>query len=303
MLSQHKKHLAVLAIILANIIWGAAAPIFKWSLQDMPPFTFAFLRFTLAALLLLPFTLHKLALRKGDILFIMLLAFFGFTINISFFLVAMTLTKSINAPIIGSAGPVFLVIGSMLYLKERPKRRVVTGTLLSLTGILVITLQPILQQGVDGSMFGNILLVVATIASVIYTLLLRKVADKYSPVTLTFWTFAIGAVTFLPGVLYESRGLMQLSTIHLQGMLGIIYGAVFSSVIAYLAFTYALRLINVNEIGTFLYLDPVVAVLIAYPLLGEKVTATYALGAILVFLGIFFSEKRLHWHPLHKLFG
>ena len=301
MFSKHNKHLAILAIILANTIWGAGSPIFKWALQDIQPFTLAFLRFSLAALFLLPFAIHKLHIKRGDIPSIILLAVFGFTINISLFLVGITLTKSINAPIIGSAGPVFLVIGSILYLKEKPKRKVIFGTLISLLGVVLITLQPILQHGTASSTLGNTLLILSTIATVAYTLLLKKFANKYPLTTLTFWTFAIGAATFLPGVLYESHGLLPLTGIHLQGLIGVAYGAVFSSLIAYLAYAYALKWIDAEEIGTFLYLDPVVAILIAYPLLGETVTSAYVLGAILVFLGIFFSEKRLHWHPIYKL--
>lgn len=291
-----------MAVILANIIWGAGSPIFKWSLQEMPPLTFAFLRFSLASLILLPLVLHKLHVKKQDILDLIFLAFFGFTLNISLFLVGITLTKSINAPIIGSAGPVFLVIGAIVYLKERPKRRTIIGALISLLGILIITLQPVLLHSSEGSLLGNALLILSTISSVIYTLLLKKIAGKYDSFTLTFWTFAIGAVTFLPGALFEGHGQLLITGLHTQALLGIAYGAFFSSIVGYLAYTYAVRVVDMSEIGTFMYLDPVAAILIAYPLLGEKVTSAYILGAILVFLGIFFAEKRLHWHPIHKLF-
>lgn len=296
-----KKRLAILAIIAANIIWGAAAPIFKWSLLDIPPFTFAFVRFLLATLLLFPFAYHKLHIRKSDILYLILISFFGFTINISCFLIAMTLTRSINAPIIASSGPVFLLIGSFLYLKERTKRKILLGTLVSLLGILIITVQPILQKGVDDSMFGNVLLIIATIASVIYTLMLKKIAGRYSTVTLTFWTFAISTFTFLPGMYYETHGFLQFAHFHTQGILGLLFGAVFSSIIGYLLFTYAIKYIQANEIGVFLYIDPVIAIIIAAPLLGEYITPVYLAGSLLVFTGIFVSEKRIHWHPLHKL--
>lgn len=59
---------------------------------------------------------------------------------------------------------------------------------------------------------------------------------------------------------------------------------------------------HTTEVSVFVYIDPIVTILIAAPLLGEKPDATFLVGAILVFGGIFISEGRLHWHPLH-LFG
>src|SRR3989344_9043080 len=111
-----KHHLAIFALIIANIIWGAASPIFKWSLQDIQPFTLAFLRFFIGALLLLPFTLHNLHIQKRDWVKLSLLSLSGITINISFFFIAIQMTSSINAPIIASAAPVFIIVGSFLFL-------------------------------------------------------------------------------------------------------------------------------------------------------------------------------------------
>ena len=62
-----RTQLAIIALIVANIIWGAAAPIFKWTLQEVQPFTFTFLRFFFSALVLLPFTIHRLKINAEDI--------------------------------------------------------------------------------------------------------------------------------------------------------------------------------------------------------------------------------------------
>ncbi len=57
----------ILALIITNIIWGAASPIFKFALQNIPPFTLAFIRFFFAGLLFLPFVFlfyQKLSLKR-----------------------------------------------------------------------------------------------------------------------------------------------------------------------------------------------------------------------------------------------
>ena len=117
------RHVAIIALIIANIIWGASSPIFKWSLENVQPFTLAFLRFFIASLILWPFALPHITLKIKDIPKIILLAAIGITIHISLFFLGLKLTSSINVPIIGASAPIFLMIVAFLYLHEKPKRK------------------------------------------------------------------------------------------------------------------------------------------------------------------------------------
>ncbi|MDP3940924.1 MAG: DMT family transporter [bacterium] len=300
-LSKHR--LAVVALIVANIIWGAASPIFKWSLQDIQPFTLAFLRFFLAALIILPFTLHQLHVKRQDWGKLALMSFFGITINISFFFVALQITASVNAPIIGSAGPVFIILGSLLFLKEKLKKIVLIGTLVSLIGVVAIVAQPLIEKGLDASFIGNLFLIVAVLGGVGHTLLLRRMTRNYSSLTITFWTFALGSVTFIPMMYREVQRGGFLTGVGMQGFIGIVFGALLCSALAYYLFAIALKYVVASESSVFTYMDPIVAIAIAVPLLGEKITPIFTIGSLLVFTGIFIAEKRINWHPIHLLFN
>lgn len=294
-----KSHIALLALVGVNIIWGASPPIFKWSLDVIPPFTFVFLRFLLATLILLPFALHKLKIKKVDFPKLLLLAFVGFTLHISTIFVGLTLAPSINASIIASGAPVFILVGSYFFLKEKLRKVTVFGTVLSLLGILVIVLRPVFDTGIEGAVIGNLLLLSATMSFVVYTILLKKFNLPYSPLTIIFWTFALATITFFPLYAWETQ--LAPLQIPLQGLIGILFGAVFTSSIAYMLFAFALKHVHASEVGIYLYIDPVITVLIAVPLLGETITLTYVMGALLVFAGIFIAEGRLQYHPLHRL--
>src|SRR5258708_287477 len=102
-----KRQLAILALIANNIIWGAAPPIFKWSLIGIPPFTLAFLRFFIACILIFPFICKDLSIKNKDIPKLFILAVFGIVINISFFFLGLQRATSIDVSIIASAAPVF----------------------------------------------------------------------------------------------------------------------------------------------------------------------------------------------------
>lgn len=297
--SKHKQ--AVLALILANIIWGAASPIFKWSLENVGTFTLAFLRFFLATLILLPFAYRNLKIRAEDFTKFVLLAFSGVTFNITFFFLGLKLAPSINAPIIATAGPIFLLIGSFFILKEKLRPKVILGTSVGLLGVILIIIRSIFENGVDLAVAGNFLLVLATFAAVIHVILTKKIVANYEAITVTVWQFSIGSLSFLPSFLIEIKKYGFLTNLQTPGIVGIVFGAVLSSALAYYLYHWAVKYLLAQEVGVFAYLDPIIAVVIAVPLLGEIPTPTYLLGALLVFSGIFIAEGRIPYHPIHHL--
>jgi len=295
------RNRAILALIVANIIWGAASPIFKLALQNLPPFTLAFLRFYGAMLLIFPLAITNLWVERRDWLKLILLSFLGITINITFFFFGLKSAPSINAPIIASSGPVFLYLFSIFILKEKPHRKVFTGLIISLIGVLIIVGQPILSQGVDGQLVGNLFFVLAMLGAVGHAIVSKEILRKYSPATVTFWSFLIGSLTFLPFFFYELIKFHPFATIDSRGWFGLVFGIVLSSAVAYFLFEWGIKQIEGQEVGLFTYIDPLAAAIIAIPLLGEVITPIFLIGSLLVFGGIFLAEGRLHYHPFHKL--
>lgn len=293
-----------LALIIANLIWGAASPIFKLALTNIPPFTLAFIRFFFAAVFILFFMGKKWQkISSHDFFLICLAAFFGISINIAFFFLGLKMTLSINAPIIASAGPVFLYLLSIFILKEKPKLKIFYGMMVALFGVLIIILSPIFvdnKQLVLGEIEGNLFFVLATIGSVLNTLINKDVLKRINPYLVTFIGFAFGSVTFIPFMLPELSS-WSLMSLNINGWLGIIFGVFLSSGLAYFLSNYGISKIKAQEVGLFTYIDPVVAVLIAIPLLHEYPNLYYIIGSAMVFLGIYLAERRIHWHPIYKL--
>ena len=295
----------ILALIIANIIWGMAAPIFKFSLQNIPPFTLAFIRFFFAGLIFVPFVINKwqpLTIRQW--IEIILVGFFGVTINISFFFLGLSKTDSINAPIIASAGPIFIYLLSVLLLKEKPKLKVLTGMLVGLLGVLIIIMTPIFlgqKKIIFGEVEGNLFFLLATIGTVIQTIIGKNVLKKVNSFQVVFISFLFGSLTFLPFVRSELINWNIFNDLDIRGAIGIVFGVFFSSALAYYLYYWGISKLKAQEVGLFAYIDPVIAVLIAIPLLGEHPNIYFLVGSLFVFGGIYLAEGRLHWHPFHKL--
>lgn len=297
-LSRHQQ--AILALIIANMIWGAASPIFKWALTDIQPFTLAFLRFFVASFIFIPFVWRDLKIKREDISNLLILSFTGITFNISFFFLGLRLAPSINAPIIATSGPIFLLIGSFFILRERLKKKVITGTIIGLVGVLLIILRPLIENGFDSAILGNFFFVLATFGGVLHTIYTKKIAANYKAMTITFWSFLIGATTFLPLFFLEIKDTGFLLDLGAPGIVGLLFGIFLSSSAAYYLYHLAIKQLLAHEIGVFTYLDPIIAILIAIPLLGEIPTLTFLLGSILVFVGILVAEGRLPYHPIQQ---
>jgi drug/metabolite transporter (DMT)-like permease len=289
---------AILALIALNMIWGAAPPIFKFLLHDVHPFTLAFLRFVLPALIMFPFVKGKLKIHPKDYVKVFLIGFFGITINIIFFFQGLLQAPSINAALIGSSAPIFIVLCSLVFLKEKLKSKLITGALIGLCGVLLILITPLFKNGSIAAI-GNFFYLISMFGGVVAVLLVRKIMKRNSPIAVTFWSFVTGSIGFIPFFIQEIHTYGFLPNINAQGIIGIVFGVLFSSLAAYFLQTWALKYLTAADVSVFTYIDPVVTLLVAAPLLGEFPDGVFVSGSVLVLLGIFMAEGRFHWHPFH----
>lgn len=296
---------AFLALVAANIIWGAAAPIFKLSLQNIPLYTLAFWRFFLGALILLALIGKKANLQlksRKDAFFLFAYGMLGITLNIIFFFEGLKRTLSINSPIITSGQPIMTMLFALLFLHEAFHLKKFLGMMLGTIGIVVIIIEPILLGGVNGSIVGNLFLVIAAVAAVGQTIVGKKVVEKYNPFAFTFWAFLIGAASFLPMMVKEYLTLPNLyASLDWRGYFGIAYGAVFSSAAGYGLFAWGLSKIDATDTAIFYYVDPIVGTVLGALLLREPITVPFILGSAFIFGGIFVAEGRIHYHPIRKI--
>lgn len=261
------------------------------------------MRFFIAVIIFSPFAIKHLSIRKSEIFNYFWMVVVGVVFNILFFFMGLKQAPSINATIIGSAGPIFLIFISMFYLKEKVKKRLLAGSLIGLIGILIVMLKPIItNHGAEKAIMGNFLFFAAMLAGLANVIFARRIIKNTHPTTLTFYSFFISMICFFPFFVSENLSNPFLLHITMQSIIGILFGSLLTTVAAYSLFYWAIKYMPASETGVFIYLDPVIAILIAIPLLHEFPDEFFIAGSVLVFLGIYIAEGRLHWHPLH-LFG
>lgn len=296
---SNKIQSAILALIVCNMIWGAAPPIFKWALDDIQPYTLAFLRFSIPALIMFPFVKNHLKINKKDYLTVALIGLFGISFNIIFFFQGLLKAPSINAALIASSAPIFIIIYSLLFLKkEKPKKKLITGSLIGLIGVILVLGAPLIIDGKLAAV-GNLFFLLATFGAIASVILTRKIMKRNNPIAITFWAFVAGSIGFLPFFVNEVNSHGFLTNISYQGVIGLLFGIFLSSMVAYFLQTYALKYLTASDVGIFTYIDPVITILVAAPLLGELPDAIFITGSVFVIFGILLAEGRVHYHPFH----
>lgn len=296
---SRKRIKAYLLLTTVSLLWGIASPVIKYTLNFIPPYSFLFWRFLLTSLIFLPiflFFLKKNPIKAKDWPWLIFLGFLSTPLNLILLFVGYEKTTSMDGVLISATAPVFIAIGGALFLKEKVTKIERIGLVIAVIGSLITISQPIFEGNLfKGSLIGNFLVFISVLAWVVYTLFAKKKAFKYHPVIPTAIGFFVGLITIIPFFVLENRSLtynFSLLTFNLNALLGILYMVLFSSVVAYTLYLYGVDLIEASEAALFAYLQPIFAAPFALWWLGEKITLTFFLGALLISLGVVISEAR-----------
>ncbi|MEK7595754.1 MAG: DMT family transporter [Patescibacteria group bacterium] len=230
---ERKHKLAILYLMVVSLIWGAAGPIIKLTLEYLPPFTFLFLRFLVATVFVLPFLIaedHKHPVSRKDWVNLILLSFLGGTMTLAFVFLGFSYTSSLDGSIISAMSPIIILVASSKLLGEKISPNEKKGAIISLAGTFIIIIQPILEVGLQGNtasslyrLLGNILILASLITWTAYTIWSKKLFDhrpsklgsflhyfhlrsslkEYSPFFVTGVLCLVSLISFTPLAAFE----------------------------------------------------------------------------------------------------
>ena len=293
---------AYIYLVIVAAIWGIAGPVIKFTLPSLPPFIFLTYRFFISTIIFLPIVLFKKVKapsNKKDYVILTIIALLGSSINLGFVFYGYSYTTVLDASLLSAATPIFVVAASMFLLKERVTKKEKIGLLIAFIGTLAIIFQPLAENKIlfRENILGNILIVVANIAWVIYVLLSKYgLKHKFDPLFMTIYMFFIGFITLLPLAALQAGSLSNLVSLVINSSIythmGVLYMALLSGSLAYFLYQRAQKTIEASEATLFSYLSPLFAVPLAVFWLGEEITIFYLLGAAIVATGVIIAESK-----------
>lgn len=276
-------------LLLMVLIWGSNFTAIKYSLEDLLPLSFNALRFTLASLVMLIAALltrkgFKLAPGDGRRLF--LLGLLGNTCYQSLFITGMSHTRAGNAALILATTPLFTAILGRIRKHEYFTGRGVAGLLLAFAGIVTIVVSGRGEVSLGETVLGDGLLLASTVCWSLYTVGSKHLVHKYGSMKATTIMMASGT-PFLLLVCAPSLLRQDWSRVRPVAWAGVVYSGLFAIALAYLIWSYGVRKIGSTRTAIYSNITPIVALLVAWPALGESPTLGQLTGAVVILVGVY----------------
>ena len=285
-------------LVLATLFWAGNFIVGKAAfVEDIPPMSLVFFRWSLVWLILLPFTYKEIIKHKEVILKNLPLLFFLALTSVglfnSFTYLALVHTQVINASLFNTAIPAIIILLCFIFKIEKTNRFQIMGLILSVLGILSIITK------LDFNILltlnfnkGDIIMIGGVVTWGLYSSFLKKKKFTLPLLTLVHILCTFGLLFILPQFLFEiSQGKIIKFDINLSYIL--IYLALFPSIGSYYCWAGAVSIIGANRAGIFLSLIPLFSTILAMFFFNENFYFFHFIGSVLIVLGLILSNKKI----------
>lgn len=285
---------AFLLIILSSIMGGGMGAFTKIGLSEIPPLSFAFTRFFLALLIVMPLLIKAKRKIIKDFAVVGPLSLFA-SVNIIFFTLGVKTTTATISQVLYAGVPILIGFLSYLFLKEKLGIQKTIGILIGFVGVLVVVFLPLIEQNnfFSGDLLGNMIISIGVVCWSIYMFASKKLQKTHSPFII------VGIFIILTTLILFPFFLLDLKTnygwwIHLSfnSLVSMFYVVFIGTIGSYLLGQYAIKHGGTVFASMTFYIQPIFAFLIAYLTLGERLTLGIFVGGLLALLGVFFTTKR-----------
>ncbi|MDG6228449.1 MAG: DMT family transporter [Candidatus Thermoplasmatota archaeon] len=286
----------ILLLIFSSLTWAGSFVAVRLVYTDLSPLYLGFLRFVVAApLMVLATALLKkpLFLPKKELPSLFVLSLTGVTLLYIFQFFGVAYTTAATASVLINTNVLFISFFSLLFLKEQFTKKKTAGILLSFAGVILVVYAQMTNDTilVDSMfLFGCLLVLLSAICWAVYSIVGKRLLARYDPFTVTTNVFIVGVLLYVPLVMPGVFSAVIRITI--PSLIAILYLGLFCSVFAYAAWYYALKHQQAAESAVFLTLIPLFTMILSFFIIGERPTLLFFLGAAFIMYGVYLTQKK-----------
>lgn len=235
-------------------------------------------------------TNEKKPLNKKDILRFVLCALSALAANQMLFMKGVSLTYPIHASLLLLITPILITFIAAWVLKERITTYKLVGLLLGITGACILILSGTTALEANNILLGDFLIIISTILYTIYFILVKPLMERYPTMDVMRWVFTFGVIMILP------LGWTEFVNIPWRDYKLTEYILVFMIVVpgtflAYIFNAYGIKKLSASTAGTYIYMQPVFAVIIATIFLKETLELYKIIAGVIIFTGVYLANK------------
>jgi drug/metabolite transporter (DMT)-like permease len=282
--------------LLATLLWSVNMVIASGIKGHIPPVGLAFWRWTIACIVLAPFTLKSAienwTIIKKNIRYLMLTAVLGITIFNTLIYFAGKTTSAVNLSLIAISIPLFIVVLSRIIFKEKVSNMKIVGIATIITGVLVLITKGSLKALLHINFtIGDLLMLVACFFFAYYTILVRQKPKELTPKVFLFSVFVLGVILLFPFYLWEHLFYKKV-ILDTKTVLATSYVGIFASLVSYYLWNEAIRLIGTSKTAVIYYLIPVFSGILAYFFLGQAILITQIISMGIIVTGLLITNRK-----------
>lgn len=228
---------------------------------------------------------------KRDFLRFFLCALTGVAANQLLFYEGLNFTTPINAALIFTSNPLLTLLMSMLILKQKATPIKWVGLILG--GIAAMMLIVYSRGGADLSaqtQLGNLMVFVNALSYAIYLAIVKDLMHKYHPLVVIFWNFLIGLFLVFPFSYHQLR-VIEWTNFPEHIWWGLAFTVLAITYFAYLGSILALKKLQPFQVSIYVYIQPIVASLLALYLGKDQITAPIIILGLMIFVGVYMVIK------------
>jgi drug/metabolite transporter (DMT)-like permease len=235
---------------------------------------------------------EKKKIHKQDLIRFILCALTALSINQMLFMKGLSMTFSIHASLLLLITPIMITFIAGWILKEKITGLKLTGLLLGVTGATILIASGKNNGQGNNAFVGDLLIILSTISYTFYFILVKPLMKKYNSLDVMRWVFTIGFILILPlgwNELIKITWPVFGVTDYLLLFLIVVPG----TFLAYIFNVYGIKILGASIAGTYIYSQPVFAVITASIFLKEHLDAYRIVAGILIFCGVYLANKQI----------
>ena len=287
---RHQKNLsrnaAILVALFVTFLWSTSFIIIKWGLKEIPPLTYAGLRYVIAFFCLLPFAFHKEKIReiksisRKDFLRITALGLLFYTFTQGTQFLGLSLLPSVTVSLLLNFTPLVVAVMGVFILSERPTILQWGGALLFIAGILTYFFPIELSENQTTGIFVMLIGVLANSGSAVLGRSINR-EGKFSAITITVISMGIGSIIILiSGVIFQGIPVISFTTV-----IYLLWLAVVNTALAFTLWNLTLQKLTAMESSIINGTMLIQIALLAWIFLGESITIKEGIGMLVAAVG------------------
>ena len=282
-------------LALANLFWAGNWVIGRALRDSLDPLTLNFFRWLIVVLVLAPFAWPAVRAHRALLLrharWLLVLALTGVVVFQLLIYTGLRTTTTVNAVLLNSSSPLFMVLCSWLIERERATRGQIVGMLISLGGILIILARGELERLAQVEFhLGDAWILLAMAMWGIYSVLLKRKPPELGGVLLLFALSVAGLVLMLPFYLWQAIN-SPAPAVGPATVTAVFYIALAASVGSFICWNQGVAAVGANAAGVTMHLLPAFGTILAILFLGETFQAFHAAGIATILIGVVVATR------------